>query len=82
MDADAVASQGQLHCERRRPDGGTQRGEELEELLECVARCGVDKYKGVSPMPPAAAVRGFVQNLLGKANEEEVVKQYAVDHHL
>ena len=51
-------------------------------LIRCVARCGVDKYKGVSPMPPAAAVRGFVQNLLGKANEEEVVKQYAVDHHL
>ena len=53
-----------------------------QELFECVARCGVDKYKGVAPMPPAAAVRGFVQNLLGKANEEEVVKQFAVEHHL
>ena len=57
-------------------------GQSEEELLECVARCGCDKYRGVAPMPSAAAVRGFVQNLLGKANEEEVVRQYAVDHHL
>jgi len=53
-----------------------------EELPECVARCGVDKYKGVAPMPPAAAVSGFIRNLLGEANEEEVVKAFAVEHHL
>jgi len=59
-----------------------QKGLTEEQLLECVARCGVDKYKGVAPMPPAAAVKGFIQNLLGKANEEQVVKEFAVDHHL
>ena len=57
-------------------------GLSASEFEECVARCGVDKYKGVAPMPSGAAVRGFVQNLLGKANEEVVIKQYAVDHHL
>jgi len=44
-----------------------------EELQECVARCGVDKYKLVAPMSKAQAVNGFIQNLFGKANEEEVI---------
>ena len=37
---------------------------------------------GFSDDPELERYRGFVQNLLGKANEEEVVKQFAVEHHL
>ena len=59
-----------------------QAGLTEEELLECVARCGVDKYRGVAPMPVAVAVRGFISNLLGRANEEEVLKQFAMEAHL
>ena len=44
-----------------------------DEFLECVARCGVDKYKRVKEMTPADAVKALMQNMLGEAEEEEVV---------
>jgi len=50
-------------------------GLQPEELVECVARCAVDKYKGVKPMSKAQAIDGFLQNLFGMANEEEVIYQ-------
>ena len=46
---------------------------DFEEFLECVARCGVDKYKGVKAMTPADGVRALMINMLGEAEEEEVV---------
>jgi hypothetical protein len=46
---------------------------DFDEFLECVARCGVDKYKGVKEMSPAQAVKALMQNMLGEAEEEEVV---------
>jgi len=44
-----------------------------DELLECVARCGVAKYRAVEGMDAAASVEGFAQNLLGHADEEQVI---------
>ena len=46
---------------------------DFDEFLECVARCGVDKYKAVKAMTPADAIKGLMQNMLGEAEEEEVV---------
>ena len=46
---------------------------DFDEFLECVARCGVDKYKAVKEMTPADAIKGLMQNMLGEAEEEEVV---------
>ena len=38
-----------------------------------VARTACDKYKGVTPMGPGAKVTGFLANLLGDDDEEDVV---------
>ena len=38
-----------------------------EEWLECLARCGVDKYRAVKDMGPAQAVAGFIH--IGTLNE-------------
>jgi len=50
-------------------------GLQPDELVECVARCAVDKYRGVEPMSKAQAVDGFLRNLFGEANEEEIIYQ-------
>jgi len=44
-----------------------------DELPVCVARTACDKYKGVAPMGPGAKVTGFLANLLGDDDEEDVV---------
>jgi len=44
-----------------------------DELPVCVARTACDKYKGVTPMGPGAKVTGFLSNLLGDDDEEDVV---------
>jgi len=44
-----------------------------DELPVCVARTACDKYKGVTPMGPGAKVTGFLANLLGDDDEEDVV---------
>ena len=46
-----------------------------DELLEVVARCGVAKCKGVAPLGAGAAVGAFIRNLLGEADEEQVVME-------
>ena len=46
---------------------------DLEEFLECCARCGMDMYRAVKEVSPANAVKGFMQNLLGEASPDEVV---------
>ena len=46
---------------------------DFDEFLECVARCGVDKYKGVKEMTPADGVTALMQNMLKEAEEEEEV---------
>jgi len=50
-------------------------GLQPDELVECVARCAVDKYRGVEPMSKSQAVDGFLRNLFGEADEEEVIYQ-------
>merc|ERR1719217_603110 len=44
-----------------------------DELPVCVARTACDKYKQVTPMGPGAKVTGFLSNLLGEEDEEDVV---------
>ena len=44
-----------------------------EELMELCARGGIDKYKQCSVMGLGPAVNGFIRNLLGEADEEQVV---------
>ena len=47
------------------------------ELGEAVARCGIAKYRGVPSLSPGQAVAGFIQNLLGEKNEEQVLENLA-----
>ena len=42
------------------------------EFQELVARVGLDKYRPIKAMTPAAAVRAMHQNILGEKNEEQV----------
>ena len=42
---------------------------DFDELLECIARCGIDKYRGISQMTMGAKVRAMVANLLGERSE-------------
>ena len=53
---------------------------DFDEFLECVARCGVDKYKGVKEMTPADGVTALMQNMLKEAEEEEVVLRATYVH--
>ena len=39
----------------------------FDEFLECIARCGVEKYRAVQAMSPADAVKGMIQNLISEA---------------
>merc|ERR1712178_654002 len=48
-------------------------GLQPDELPVCVARTACDKYKFVKPMGPGAKVSGFLNNLLGDDDEEDVV---------
>jgi len=48
-------------------------GLQPNELNPCLARCGYDKYKAVTPMAPGAKVAGFLANLVGDEDEEDVV---------
>ena len=51
---------------------------DYDELKECIARCGVDKYKSIQGMSMADATQGFLQNLIGEASEEEVIARNTV----
>ena len=46
---------------------------DFEELLECVARCGNDKYRAIEAIKPGEKVAAMIANILGDANEEQVV---------
>ena len=46
---------------------------DFEELLECVARCGVDKYRAIEQVKVGEKVAAMIANILGDANEEQVV---------
>ena len=46
---------------------------DVDELMEAIARCGVDKYKLVKQITKAEAVRGMCENILGDADEEAVI---------
>ena len=45
----------------------------VEEFMECCARCGCDMYRAVKEMGPSQAAEGFIKNLLGLATPDEVV---------
>ena len=45
----------------------------FDEFLECVARCGVDKYRPIKDMGPSDAVKAFMQNILKEVEEEPAV---------
>ena len=46
---------------------------DFDELLEAIARCGVDKYKLVTQISKAEAVKGMIENILGEADEDTVI---------
>eukprot|EP00966_Prymnesium_polylepis_P190714 4420068-Prymnesium_polylepis.1 len=48
---------------------------EYEELAECIARMGVDKYKPVKEMGMAAATKGMILNLIGDKSTEAVLSE-------
>jgi len=66
--SEPLAKAGFIECVSR-----PQAGMMPEEVLEVVARCGVAKYRLVTPMSAGQAVDAFAQNLLGEADEEEAI---------
>merc|ERR1711871_443113 len=46
---------------------------DFEELLECIARCGVDKYRAVEQIKTGEKVAAMIANILGDLNEEQVI---------
>lgn len=46
------------------------------ELFECVARCGIMKYRAFTEMSPAVRADAFVQNMLDEADEERVITSW------
>eukprot|EP00966_Prymnesium_polylepis_P155950 3603298-Prymnesium_polylepis.1 len=46
------------------------------EMQECLARCGVAKYKSVRQMSAAQSVQGMIQNVTDEFNEEEVMGNF------
>ena len=46
---------------------------DFDELLECIARCGVDKYRAVEQIKTGEKVSAMIANILGDLNEEQVI---------
>ena len=46
---------------------------DFDELLECIARSGCDKYRAVEQMPVAEKIGAMIANILGDLNEEQVI---------
>jgi hypothetical protein len=46
---------------------------DFDELLECIARCGVDKYRAVEQIKTGEKVAAMIANILGDLNEEQVI---------
>ena len=46
---------------------------DFDELLECIARCGVFKYRAVEQIKTGEAVTAMIANILGDLNEEQVI---------
>eukprot|EP00966_Prymnesium_polylepis_P066230 1537213-Prymnesium_polylepis.1 len=46
---------------------------DFDEMLECIARCGCDKYRAIKQIDRAGATLGMIKNLLGEGSEEQVV---------
>jgi len=65
-------------ADSQRQDGGSDGGLVLDfdELLECVARCGVVKYAGVPQMKPRDCVRAMASEILGDKDEEANVHEH------
>ena len=60
--------------------GGEDVSLDFEELLECIARCGVDKYRPVNEITTGGKVAAMVANILGDLNEEQVIKKATYIH--
>jgi len=45
-----------------------------QDFVECLARCGVAKYRGIPFLSPPDVIAGFIQNLVGECDEEEVIR--------
>ena len=46
---------------------------DFEELLECIARCGCDKYRPIEEIKVGDKVKAMIANILGDQNEEQVI---------
>ena len=46
---------------------------DFDELLECIARCGVDKYRAGEQIKTGEKVSAMIANILGDLNEEQVI---------
>merc|ERR1719453_668066 len=46
---------------------------DFDELLECIARCGVDKYRAIDQMKTGEKIAAMIANILGDLNEEQVI---------
>ena len=46
---------------------------DFDELLECIARCGEDKYRTIKQMKPGDTAAAMIANILGDLNEEQVI---------
>ena len=44
-----------------------------DEMPVCIARVGFDKYRHVTPLSAGAKVGGFLSNLMGEDDEEDIV---------
>jgi len=53
---------------------------DFDELLECIARCGVDKYRAVEQITTGGKVAAMVANILGDLNEEQVITKATYIH--
>jgi hypothetical protein len=46
---------------------------DFDELLECIARCGCDKYRAVEQIKVGEKVAAMIANILGDLNEDQVI---------
>ena len=53
---------------------------DLDEFIECLARCARDKYGEIGLMSLSDGVRGVIQNILGEKSDEAVIRDATYIH--
>uniref|UniRef100_A0A7S3ARZ5 Uncharacterized protein n=1 Tax=Haptolina ericina TaxID=156174 RepID=A0A7S3ARZ5_9EUKA len=53
---------------------------DFDEMLECIARCGVDKYRAIKAISTVGAIEGMCRNILGDAHEEQIMNKALYIH--